>query len=352
MTRQIGGTKRSSWQTFRRRLLLVRLLLRGPLSREAMIAAVQRELGDESYPTAAASALKHDLDAIKREYGCGIHYQRASGLYVLDDLGELALLELPDTCMEALAFLDASFPEGSALPEHANIRALLERVVRLLPASRQEQHRTKQCAMMLDLAGRVPNRIDRASLRKLQNAIEQRQEVAFDYLSLVDIDKPRRHRVAPYRVFFRPEGHGYLDATLLEATPAGKEAVYAAIDYRLDRVVAGSVEILPNMLPPKRIQPPSFELCYRLLPEVARRRDVAAYFPQTQIEYHDDGSATVTAVVTNLWQARQVLLRYGTGCKVLRPPELVELFRQTSQGLAGIYDSASHLYGDEEQPTG
>jgi hypothetical protein len=95
------------------------------------------------------------------------------------------------------------------------------------------------------------------------------------------------------------------------------------------------------MLPPERIQPPSFALCYHLLPEVARRRDVAAYFPQTQIEYHDDGSATVTAVVTNLWQARQVLLRYGTGCKVLRPPELVELFRQTAQGLASLYDDTS-----------
>jgi predicted DNA-binding transcriptional regulator YafY len=260
---------------------------------------------------------------------------------VLDDLGELALLELPDACMEALAFLDASFPEGSALPEHANIRALLERMVRLLPASRQEQHRSKQCAMMLDLAGRVPNRIDRASLRKLRDAIEHRQEVAFDYLGLMDIDQPRRHRVAPYRIFFRPEGHGYLDATLLEARPAGKESVHAAIDYRLDRVIPGSVEILPTMLPPERIQPPSFALCYHLLPEVARRRDVAAYFPQTQIEYHDDGSATVTAVVTNLWQARQVLLRYGTGCKVLRPPELVELFRQTAQGLASLYDDTS-----------
>jgi predicted DNA-binding transcriptional regulator YafY len=337
MTNQSGGIRRSSWHTFRRRLLLVRLLLRGPMSREELIEAVQGELGEEGYPAAAASALKHDLDALKREYACRISFQRISGAYMLEDLGELALLELPDPCMEALAFLDASFPAGSALPEHANIRELLERVIRLLPTSRQHEHQQQRGSMRLDLAGRVPNRINRDVLKKLRQAIDDRQEVEFDYLSLRDEHHPRRHRVAPYRVFFRPEGHGYLDATLLEATPAGPEPVHAAIDYRLDRIIVGSVKILHTMLPPQRIQPPTFTLRYQLLPVVARRRDVAAYFPQTVITYHEDGSATVTATVTNLWQTRQILLRYGTGCTVLEPPELVALFSQTASGLAQIY---------------
>src|SRR5690606_3287481 len=63
MTRQSGGIERSSWLTFRRRLLLVRLLLRGPASSADLIASVQAELGDEGYPPAANAALKHDLDA-------------------------------------------------------------------------------------------------------------------------------------------------------------------------------------------------------------------------------------------------------------------------------------------------
>jgi len=140
MNRQSGGTKRSSWLTFRRRLLLVRLLLRGAASAAELIAAVQAELGDEGYPPAAASALKHDLDALKAEYGCQIGYQRERGVYALTDLGDLALLDLPAECMEALAFLDASFPAGAALPEQANLRALLDRVLRLLPSDRQAQH--------------------------------------------------------------------------------------------------------------------------------------------------------------------------------------------------------------------
>lgn len=97
------------------------------------------------------------------------------------------------------------------------------------------------------------------------------------------------------------------------------------------------MEILPAVLPPERIPTPRYHIRYTLAPQIARRRDVASYFPDTRIAYHADGSATVTAVVTNLWQTRQILLRYGDGCVVLEPPELIELFAQTARGLNAIY---------------
>lgn len=337
MNHRPGGTKRSSWLTFRRRLLLVRLLLRGPAASADLIAAVQAELGDEGYPAAAGTALKHDLDALKAEYGCQISFQREQGAYALADLGELALLDLPADCMEALAFLDASFPAGSALPEQSNIRALLDRVLRLLPAKRREQHQQRRAAMRLNLADGSA-RIDPAMLAIVKRAIEERRELSFRYWSTFDTERPRRHRVAPYGLFFRPEGHAYLDATLLEVAPSGGETLHAAIDYRLDRIVLGSVEVLPTMLPPQRPQPRTYALRYRLLPVVARRRDVAAYFPNTSISYHDDGSAIVRATVSNLWQTRQILLRYGDACEVVEPVELVALFRKTAAGLAALYE--------------
>ena len=336
MTERPGGTKRSSWLTFRRRLLLVRLLLRGPASSANLIAAVQAELGDEGYPAAAGAALKHDLDALKAEYGCAISFQRERGVYTLADLGELALLDLPPECMEALAFLDTSFPAGSALPEQSNVRALLDRMLRLLPSARREQHQQRRAAVRLSLpAG--GGRIDPGVLALVKRAIDERRELAFRYLSTFDAETPRRHRVAPYGVFFRPEGHAYLDATLLEVSPAGGETLHAAIDYRLDRIVPGSVQVLPTKLPLERLQPRTYTLRYRLLPAVARRRDLATYFPGTSISYHGDGSATVHATVTNLWQTRQILLRYGDACEVLEPAELVALFRKTAAGLATLY---------------
>jgi predicted DNA-binding transcriptional regulator YafY len=239
--------------------------------------------------------------------------------------------------MEALAFLDASFPAGSALPEQAHLRALLDRVLRLLPSDRQAQHQGRRAAMRLNLPGGGSRRIEPAVLASVKRAIDERRELQFKYWSTFDVDAPRRHRVAPYGIFFRPEGHGYLDATLLEVTPAGSETIHAVIDYRLDRIVPGTAQLLPRVLPPTRPQPRTYMLRYHLLPVVARRRDVAAYFPNTQIAYHDDGSATITATVTNLWQTRQILLRYGTACEVLEPPELVGLFRQTAEGLVEIY---------------
>jgi len=336
MTNAGGGIKRSSWLTFRRRRLLVRALLRGPATSAELIGGINAELGEQGYPEAAAAALKHDFDALKGEYGCQIDYDRAARRYHLADLGELALLDLPNSCMEALAFLEASFPEGSGLTEHANLRALLERVVLLLPTARQAQHRKRRSAIRLGV-GAGGRRIDSDTLAIVKRAVEERRELAFDYLGTFDIDQPRRHRVAPYGITFRPEGHGYLDATLLDVTPKGGEAIHAAIDYRLDRIVAGSAAVLPTVLSPIRPAPPSYRLRYTLVAQVARRRDVAAYFPHTAISYHDDGSATVTAMVTNLWQARQILLRYGDACLVHEPSELVDLFRKTAAGLERLY---------------
>jgi hypothetical protein len=340
MTNQGGGIKRSSWLTFRRRLLLVRTLLRAPATSAELVDAINNELGEQGYPEAATAALKHDFDALKGEYGCQIIYERSSRRYTLDDLGELALLDLPDPCMEALAFLEASFPEGGGLPEHANLRALLDRVVLLLPPARQAQHRKRRGTLRLGM-GESRNKIEPGVLAGVKQAIEERRELAFDYLSTFDGDTPRRHRVAPYGITFRPEGHGYLDATVLEVAPKGGEIINAAIDYRLDRIVQGTVEVLPTVLPPIRPTPPTYGLRYTLVPQVARRRDVAAYFPRTEITYHPDGSATVTAVITNLWQARQILLRYGDACLVHEPLELIALFCKTVEGLERLY--GSHL---------
>jgi predicted DNA-binding transcriptional regulator YafY len=331
-----GGIKRSSWLTFRRRLLLVRALLRGPASSAGLIEAINTELGEQGYPEAAAAALKHDFDALKGEYGCQIIYDRPNRHYRLDELGELALLDLSDECMEALAFLEASFPEESGMPEHANLRALLERVILLLPPARQAQHRRRRSAVRLGVGG-GGRRIDPGVLAVVKQAIEQRRELSFDYLSTFDTGAPRHHRVAPYGITFRPEGHGYLDATVLEVRPRGGESLRAVIDYRLDRILPGSARIEPTMLPPVRPAPLSYQLHYTLVPQVARRQDVASYFPQTAISYHDDGSASITATITNLWQARQILLRYGDACQVHAPPELVALFRQTAVGLSRLY---------------
>ncbi|MGQ9550595.1 MAG: hypothetical protein ACUVSY_18065 [Roseiflexus sp.] len=114
MTQRRGGIKRSSQLTFRRRLFIARLLLRGPASTEDLITAVQQELGTEGYPSAAVAALKHDLDALKSSYGCRINFYRDAGGYVLEDLGALALLKGSETVREAIYVIESHFPGDSS----------------------------------------------------------------------------------------------------------------------------------------------------------------------------------------------------------------------------------------------
>jgi len=331
------GNKRSSWLTFKRRLLIVRLLLRGPQSKADLIRAVQQQMGEDGYPSTANNALKSDLDALRTEFGCEIRFQRRIQGYDLRDLGELALLDLPDAGITALSFLDASFPEGDALPEYAHLRSLLNQILLLLPPERRIQVQQRQ-TMSLDLGALPADRLNPQVLRQLQRAV-RRQELSFEYRSNMPEGQRTWQRVAPYGIVFRPDGHVYLDATTLEVSPK-PDTLRLPIDtlYRVERILPESIQVLAQTLPPKRPRTPAYTVRYRLVPEVARRRDLAPIFPDTQITYHEDGSASVVATAANLWQARQSLLRYGSACIVTEPPELVDLFRKAAREMATNYD--------------
>ncbi len=329
------GNRRGSTFTFRRRMMLVRLLLRGPFSAADLIAEASAALdGDETYPEAAAIALKHDLDALKSEYGCEIVFNRSTRRYELRELGELALLDLTNPSLEALAFLDANFPAGSSLPEHTSIRTLIDQLHWLLPAERRS---TVQGGRMTLAVHPNTDRIDTQTFAQIKRAVHEQREVQFAYRSNYDEGEARLHRVAPYDILFRPEGHVYLDATVLEVQPAGAEQRHAAIHYRLDRIVGGSVQVLPRKLPLARPKSATYRIRYTLLPIVARQRDISVFFPESVITYHDDGRASISATVTNLWQTRQILLRYGSACIVEQPAELVALFARAARELADIY---------------
>ncbi|WP_254151193.1 WYL domain-containing protein [Candidatus Chloroploca mongolica] len=90
---------------------------------------------------------------------------------------------------------------------------------------------------------------------------------------------------------------------------------------------------LPPLAPPR----PVFRLHYTLDAVVARQRDVALWFPQSSVTFHADGSADVSAETHDLWQARQILVRYREHCIVHEPPELVTMMREASLAMAARY---------------
>lgn len=335
--RRGGGAKRSSWATFKRRLLLVRLLLRGPAPKAHLVEAVQLALAHNGYPTDVDSALKKDIEALKREFGCEIGFQRKMGQYELRSLGELALLDLTNDCFEALLFLDANFPEGDVLPELVHMRTLLDQIYQLLPEGRRGALNKQRPVHLQRVATSIDN-ISLDLLRSLRRAI-WRQEICFEYVSNQPGTPHVWHRAAPYEIIFKPDGHIYLDAATLEIKPTGITLqLPTTTPYRLDRIVDGTLQILPTTLPRHRLGVRTYIIRYRLHPNVARRKDIAHHFPDSQIDYQDDGSAVVTAKATNLWQARQTLFRYGSACVVEEPVELVELFKKAIREMTSSYE--------------
>lgn len=333
--RRGGGTKRDSWRTFHRRMFLVRRLVRGPADAATLIAdtrAFFNHSGDleDIYPPDARTALRHDLTALRHEFACTI--DRIDGCYHLSAYGHLALLDLPDADLEALAFLISTF-DASSLPNAAAVAALLDRVIALLPSGRRATMPHPGHDITLDLP--TPSRsVDPPILARLRRALG-RQQIRFAYRSsFVSDDTVVMHRVAPYRLIFR-DGHQYLDAYAHDCGDPSIAPRYRL--YRLDRIVADSLCTLPTTLPPLSPPRPSYALHYTLAPAVARQRDIALWFEGSEVQFLPDGSADVYARCTDLWQARQILMRYRDQCVVHAPPELVAMMRESVQRMAELY---------------
>ena len=67
------------------------------------------------------------------------------------------------------------------------------------------------------------------------------------------------------------------------------------------------------------------------------RNGVSRHFDAQHVDLHADGSATVTARITDLFDARRILLSYGENCTVLEPPELVKQMRTVAADFSRKY---------------
>jgi len=235
MPRHRGGDKRSSWLTFQRRLFLVRRLIRSAADSATLIAEARAAFDAEIYPPDATAALRHDVDALRREFGCTIRFKASTG-YVLEEPGQLALLDLPDPELEALVFLVTTFAD-SRLPNAVQIEALLHRIISLLPDGRRPPllHSFTYPRFDYPLTTTEP---PRKMLSLLKRAVRH-QQVVFDYHSTHTTNGcTERHRVAPHDLFYK-DGHTYLDGYCHECSTG--ELAGQHIFYRLDRIVAGSL---------------------------------------------------------------------------------------------------------------
>lgn len=327
------GLRRSSVLIFRRRLAIFRQLFREECTAETLIASINAQFNHDGYPDNATTALRHDLNALRSEYNCKIRFDRRNGHYRLIDVGDFAILDLSSESRDALNFLDKNYSDDSVLSAFVNIQHLLRQIMMLVPDT---QLRNANMPLLVRNPGKQTTTIDKRTLHAVRRALDNKQQLEFDYVSNFEVHGPRRHVVAPYNIFFR-DGHGYLEAVVMSTNPPGNVQPNATAEFRLDRIVVRSAKMLPISNPAVRPAQPTYHIMYQLPPDVARRRDLADFFPNQKTTYHDDGSATITADVHNLWTTRQILLRYGGACRVIEPPALVDLFRDTTRQMIAQY---------------
>jgi proteasome accessory factor C len=321
----------STWLANKRRLALLVLLHRRPYEYDELIAALDRD-DLFSYDQASEAAViarkqryqfRNDLRAL-RKLSCDIRCDRRTHLYIWHNspFG----LSLNQAQLTTFALLLNTFNETMMI--HADeIKALLTFFIEQMSQEQRKQLQRQRFPFSIDLHETTDyHNADAHNIRHIEMAIERSQQLKFTYRSLKE-GKEHTHVIEAQPLVFE-RGHVYLNGWSPEF---GK-----ALRFRLDYILPGSAEMLPTRIAKNRPSPVSYVLRYQLSPVIARN-GVSQHFADQQVAMHPDGSATVTARITDLFDARRTLLSYGENCTVLEPPALVEQMRKVAVEFSKKY---------------
>lgn len=311
-------------RAIRRRLAILVLLHTGPQTSHEIIAALERDdlfFHDHALDPASKARrqqyqFKQDIDAL-RLLRYDVAYDRGQKRYSWRN-SPFGLALTADQ-LSSLAMLLGTFAPLT-IPHATEITNLLTFLADHLPAEQQRWLKKQRPTFHIDLRETTDYRnADPFTIKKIEQAIRSGQQLEFMYRTPRD-GQERRHVIEPQPLVFR-QGHVYLHGWSLEW---GK-----SLSFRLDYILPGTVRVLTISSAKQRPAPRSYTLRYWLSAVIARNK-VSEHFPEHQVEHHEDGSATVIARITDLFEASQILFRYREHCIVLDPPELVERMRASA----------------------
>lgn len=302
-----------------RTLCLLRHLQCGPQDRDTLATFVHVECDPSAYPDfrekASQKRFENDMGRL-RDWGVATDYYE--GHYRLLSYGDFSPVGLPEEALEMVAFLSETFGPGA--PHHEALQNLLRILVDWLPVQQRESIPMRRQRLRLDLRRRDADQIDPQVQVAIERAQSQHRLLRFQYRAPGQSDgAPRTHTVQPWSLDFDAvRRHLYLDAYRVEVSgPFGvwKDAQWQR--YRLGRILAEGIEVLPDKfpsIPPKR---PRYPLEYWLAPEIARLGEITRHFDEMKIgETARDGWVQVTGTTDDLFRAVRLLLSYGPNCKV------------------------------------
>ena len=322
-------------QAFRRRFAILILLHAGPCTFEMIITSLVKDgfffhdhaLNKVKTAQLQKYQLEQDIEAL-RVSNCDIRYERKNKWYRWHNspFG----LSLDQAQLTTFATLFDTFAHTTML--HADdINALLSYLLERLPIAQQQWLAGRRRAFSIDLHETTDySNADPLTIKRIEQAIQQGQQLEFSHRRSHD-GQVHRHVIEPQPLVFE-HGHVYLKGWSLDF---GKE-----LSFRLDYILSGTARVLPTPVARSRQTPRSYILRYQLSAEIARN-SVSEHFEGQHVDRHEDGSATVTAQITDLFKALRTLISYREHCVVLDPPELVEQMRNSVTKLHEIYHTPS-----------
>lgn len=321
-------------------LTILRQLQQAPATKAALMNVVRVEVGANAYADdekLAGKMFERDIDRL-RTWGVEIITGRGHE-YHLQSYGDFNPVSLEESALGALAFLSETFVEGA--PHAEEVQQLLRRVQDWLPAAQRSRVTSNRRQLRVDLRRRDDDFVPIAVETAVEKAYNERRRLRFWYRSPGQADgAPRRHTVEPWFLHFDAmRRHLYLDAYRLHVSgPLGEWGQPRWQKYRLGRILADEIEVLPDKLPPTPPSRPRHELEYLLAPEIARLGQVSRHFDDMTVHApNEEGWVRATAKTDDLFAAVQTLLSYGARCRVIGGAEARRMMEENILVLARLY---------------
>lgn len=336
----------SKWEAVRRCLAILQRLQQGPANRKTLMQAVREALPD-AYGTGTSDSrrkcFERDLENLRYQLGATVDWDPEANVYRLVDIGPSGYLSLSDKALRGLALLLNAFGPESGASEV--VHPLLNEILSALPLDRQRRLERTSSALRLDLRRLDTGEIVPVVWEKVYRAVTQRQVLRFQYLSpQYEQSIARTHTVEPYILRFH-RGHYELRAYCRHWTnPQGQERYEAGwLRYRLDRISAEGIEILPEKLPPGQRRRRMIRVRYRISPKLVAGGMSRHFEEMTAREPSAEGWVEVTGTTDDLFEAQRVFLAYGEHCVVLEPLDLVRKMKRVVQEMAKLYENSPDL---------
>jgi predicted DNA-binding transcriptional regulator YafY len=298
------------------------------------------ELGRDIYAEQSDLAAKQFSKDIGRLRAWGIDIVVETGHhYRLVSFGQFNPICLSESDLSAVAFLAEAFAPGA--PEAEAVQRLLLRILDWVPIKQRSAVSRIRQRLRIDLRRADDDLVDPAVETAVNKAHDERRRLRFKYLSPGQADGvPREHMVEPWYLYYDTiSRHVYLRAYRLSVTgPHGTWAQPRWQDYRLVRILADGIMVLPDKLPPEPPKRHFYAVQYLLAPDIVRLGQISRHF--TDMEVHDsgeDGWVRVTATTDDLFRTVRLLLGYGARCRVLGGPELRRAIETDVAALAIYY---------------